>query len=90
MTTMTIPPVETRGSTVAATAPAEPITLRRALGIWVMLASVVMFLGPGVPLWLHTGSIWDGIGLGAFCAAWGGPGFGVMLGLSVWSVEHGH
>lgn len=39
----------------------------------------------GAPMWLLTGQVWDGLGLGAFCAFWGGPGFGTMVGGAIWT-----
>lgn len=57
-----------------------PIVIRS-----VIVTSVVMFLLTGLPMWAITGQVWDGIGLGAFCAFWGGPGFGVMAAGVSWT-----
>ncbi len=40
--------------------------------------ALLFFLGVGIPTWFAFGIHW-GIGLGAMCAFWGGPGFGIMV-----------
>ncbi len=58
--------------------------------VWrsIVVASLVFFLGVGLPMWWFTGSVWDGIGLGAFTAFWGGPGFGLMAAGAIWAHRH--
>ncbi len=56
----------------------------------VVIASLVFFLGVGLPMWWLTGEIWDGIGLGAFTAFWGGPGFGLMAAGAIWGARREH
>lgn len=51
----------------------------------VLVTTLVMLFAVGVPMWLLTGQIWDGIGLGVFTAFWGGPGFGVMAAGARWT-----
>lgn len=58
--------------------------------IWirtVILTTLAMIVGVGVPMWFLTGEIWDGIGLGLFTAVWGGPGFGTMLAGALWTLR---
>ncbi len=57
------------------------------LGWSIAIASILMFLGTGLPMAARTGSAWDGIGLGAFCAFWGGPGFGTMAAGAIWTLQ---
>ncbi len=57
------------------------------LGWSIAVASIIMFLGTGLPMLALTGSVWDGIGLGAFCAFWGGPGFGTMAAGAIWTLR---
>jgi len=57
------------------------------LGWSIAIASILMFLGTGIPMAARTGSAWDGIGLGAFCAFWGGPGFGTMAAGAIWTLR---
>lgn len=71
------------GSVVAAVGPDLGAILVRSIG----LATIIMFVGVGVPMWLLTGQVWDGLGLGAFCAFWGGPGFGLMAGGAYWTAK---
>ena len=49
--------------------------------------TLVMLVATGAPMWWLTGDIWNGIGLGAFCAFWGGPGFGTMAGGVIWTMR---
>lgn len=57
-----------------------PLLLR-----WVALSSLFIFVGAALTMLTVTGHIWDGIGLGAFSAIWGGPGFGLMVAGALWT-----
>ncbi len=43
----------------------------------VSAVTALFFFGVGLPCWYAFDLAW-GVGLGAMCAFWGGPGFGVM------------
>lgn len=45
-----------------------------AIGLFVFAAATAIFAG---------GEVVDALGLGAFCAFWGGPGFGGAIGASI-------
>ena len=56
----------------------------------ILAVSLLFLLGVAVPAAMVYGNA-TGWGLGAFCAFWGGPGFGVMVGsarVSVWNEKH--
>lgn len=73
-------------ATAATSSRAEP-TIWQTMSWSIFWASVIMFLATGLPMWWLTGQIWDGIGLGAYCAFWGGPGFGAMAGGAIWTAR---
>lgn len=55
-------------------------------GSSIFAVSMLFLLGVGIPSAMIYGNT-TGLGLGAFCAFWGGPSFGVMAGsarLSAW------
>ena len=49
--------------------------------------SALFFLGVGLPCWWAFDLRW-GVGLGAMCAFWGGPGFGVMAAAARLELRH--
>ena len=86
------PPVTQPGSMGVGTGEASsPAGAEVAFGpilLWSVLATTLLaFVGTGGALWWLTGEVWDGIGLGAFCAFWGGPGFGLMVAGARWTVR---
>lgn len=54
--------------------------LARSIVWGIVVSSAVLLGGSIVTMLATTGSLWDGIAVGAFCAVWGGPGFGAMFG----------
>lgn len=69
------------------TAWANPPGLGRALTIGTAIGVALSFVGVAVPF-LVGGQAWGAsIGMGAFVAAWGGLGFGVMIGGVVWATQ---
>ena len=62
-----------------------------AIYAWSIFAVTMLFLlGVAIPAAIVYGNA-VGWGLGAFCAFWGGPGFGVMAAsarLAVWEDKH--
>ena len=56
----------------------------RGIGTAVIIGSIAsavfVFLLVGLGMWATTGSAGFGFALAAFCSAWVGPGFGVMVG----------
>lgn len=68
-----------------ATAWENPPGMARALTIGVAIGVLVSFFGVGAVL-LLMGEGWGAaIGMGLFVAAWGGLGFGGMLGGVIWA-----
>jgi len=57
--------------------PAPEIDRTRIYVSSVLWTTALFFFGVGVPCWIAADLAW-GAGLGAMCAFWGGPGFGVM------------
>ena len=73
---------------VGASADATPQpdrTFGTTMSIAIAAMTLVFLLVVGVPYGLHTGSFMSGLGLGAFCAFWGSPGFGTMAGFARWT-----
>ncbi len=60
-------------------------TIGRTMLLSIGWTTIAMFVLTGAPIWLLTGEVWNGIGLGSFCAFWGGPGFGTMVGGALWA-----
>ncbi len=57
----------------------------------ILAVSALFLFGVAIPTAMVYGNA-AGWGLGAFCAFWGGPGFGVMAAsamVSMWHEEHG-
>lgn len=55
-------------------------SMARAL-IWgIVIATIAMFVGTGALLLVLDGELINAVGIGLFCAFWGGLGFGVMAG----------
>jgi hypothetical protein len=52
----------------------------RLMLVSVGAAAVASFLLVMLAVWWSTGSVGDGFTVGAFIAAWAGPGLGVMAG----------
>jgi len=70
-----------------ATAWADPPGLGRALTIGIAIGVAISFCGVAGPF-LAGGQGWGAsIGMGVFVAAWGGLGFGVMIGGVVWATR---
>lgn len=57
--------------------------IKQALSL-VALTTVVLFAFAFVATWWAAGDVLGSIGVAAFCAAWGGPGFGVMVAGAAW------
>jgi hypothetical protein len=55
-------------------------TLGHTVGVWVVIMIVGFVVGLTLIIWAVTGSFLIGLGVGGFCALWGGPGFGIMAG----------
>ena len=68
---------EDRADTAAATAEIDYLGIY-ARSIFAM--TVVFLIGVGVPVSIFLDNFVHGFGLGAMCAVWGGPSFGVMAG----------
>jgi hypothetical protein len=65
----------------AETAEPRPVpTLGHTVGVWVAIMIVSFIVGLTLIVWAVTGSFLIGLGVGGFCALWGGPGFGIMAG----------
>lgn len=80
-----------QSAVVESTTRSEDVRFGPIAGWTVLMTTLVLFLGVGVPMWQLTGQVWDGIGLGAFTAVWGGPGFGVMIAGAIWTARtEGH
>lgn len=45
---------------------------------WVIVLSVVLFIGFTATFWALTGSFLAAVGIAGFATVWGGVGFGVM------------
>ncbi len=55
-------------------------SLARSIVWGIVVSSIVLLGGSVITMWATTGRLIDGVAVGAFCAAWGGPGFGAMFG----------
>ena len=58
----------------------------------IAVVTMLFLVGVGAPVAWYLGDAAAGFGLGAFCAFWGGPSFGVMAAsarVSAWFEEHG-
>lgn len=80
-------PAPLRGATTASVAASavaeEPSGFARAYVRGSIIGAVVLFVfGAGTALFAGGAGI-DALGLGAFCAFWGGPGFGGAIGASI-------
>jgi hypothetical protein len=91
MTTVTADPTTTpvTRDVAATSAPATtaPSTLGRSIIVWVVLCTLGMLGAVAVAVTAVTGDVVDGLVVGAFAAAWGGPGFGVMFGSAAHAVR---
>lgn len=45
-----------------------------------LLAATIIFMSSATATWAVTGSVVNGLAVGAYSALWGGPGFGVIAG----------
>jgi hypothetical protein len=80
--TTTLPVVAT-ASDAASVMVEEPTGFLRAFVRGSIIGAVVLFVfGAGTALFAGGAGI-DALGLGAFCAFWGGPGFGGAIGASI-------
>jgi hypothetical protein len=52
--------------------------MEASLRNWVVLLSVVLFVGFTAGFWALTGSFLASVGIAGFATVWGGVGFGVM------------
>jgi hypothetical protein len=52
----------------------------KAVVVGVVGGTIAIFLLVALGVWGITGSFGGGAVMGAFCALWGGPGFGIMAG----------
>lgn len=71
--------------------------LRKLLIRCISVATFIMLFGVGIPMSLSMDSWVNGFGVGFFTALWGGPGFGLMAGMALytlhtenWEKKHGH
>lgn len=64
--------------------------LRRSIIAGIAVSSAVLFGGSIITMWATTGRLWDGLAVGAFCAVWGGPGFGAMFGAGFHALRREH
>jgi len=65
----------------------EPPGMGKTIGTGVAVGVAVSFVGVG-GAFLAAGQGWGpAIGMGAFVAAWGGLGFGAMVGGVVWATQ---
>jgi hypothetical protein len=58
-------------------------SIGRLVVVCVLATTVVVMVVVAGGMWWTTGSLGEGLTLGAFTAVWGGPGFGVMVGGAV-------
>ena len=79
--------LDTVSRTESGVVPNADLNLGRLFLTSMLTTALVLFLGVGVPMWALTGQIWDGVGLGAFTAFWGGPGFGLMAAGAMWTAR---
>lgn len=59
----------------------------RYVAVSVAVTFVLFLVGVGGGLWLYEGEFVFGFGVGLFTAFWGGPGFGVMAGMSLYNLK---
>ena len=71
----------------AATGIRPAIGLNRALAIGTAICTLLFLLGVSLGTWAATGELVDGLGVGFFAAAWGGPGFGLMAGGAAYTIS---
>lgn len=94
-TTHAIPLSETAGHDVAApqriASATSAVKPERSIGSILTLAIVVtslfFFVVTGAVVWAVSGDWLFGLGMGLFCGCWGGPGFGAMVGGTVWHLQ---
>jgi hypothetical protein len=53
-------------------------TMAASLRRWVVVLSVLLFVGFTATFWALTGSLLAAVGIAGFATVWGGVGFGVM------------
>lgn len=51
-----------------------------------ILVSTILFVSTSVLTWIIVGGVLNSLGVGLFCAFWGGPGFGVIAGGAAYSL----
>ncbi|MPY93450.1 MAG: hypothetical protein GEV08_10405 [Acidimicrobiia bacterium] len=57
------------------------------MGVGVAGATLVIIAAVVLGVWLSTGDLLESVGLGAFAAIWGGPGFGLMAGGAIYALQ---
>jgi hypothetical protein len=58
---------------------ARPVpTMAASFRRWVVVLSVLLFVGFTATFWALTGSFLAAVGIAGFATVWGGAGFGVM------------
>jgi hypothetical protein len=66
--------VDRRPGAGARPVPTMAVSFRR----WVIVLSVLLFVGFTATFWALTGSLLAAVGIAGFATVWGGAGFGVM------------
>jgi hypothetical protein len=67
---------------------ASDSAIGRLVVIGTVAATLTVFLFVAGGMWVVTGVVGESVILGAFCSVWGGPGFGVIVGGVVNSLQH--
>lgn len=80
MSTTTPATATAEGPPLAANTRAGRPNMTRAIVAGAVTSSTLVFALTGALVWSVDGSVVNGIGIGLFCAFWGGLGFGVMGG----------
>lgn len=76
-------PEETDMPAISTALPIPPMTMAKAMAMSVAVCTFVITVGIALAVWVTRGELLQGLGLGLFCALWGGPGFGLMGGGAV-------
>lgn len=81
-----VPTLTDREDVAAAAGRREPDQTRYLI-VSVVVATLIFLVGVGGGIWLAGADIPGSLGVGAFAAFWGGPGFGLMAGFALYNLS---